>query len=81
MSRIIATRQKTAPSLIYLRGGIERDPRALAKMVHDNLPNLADVLQVGAVAVQLVEDRLDLIRRGPGVYELLASSGQGRPSR
>jgi len=49
--------------------------------IRENLRLAIARMESSVYAVENNQDRLDLIRRGPGVYELLASSGQSRPSR
>jgi hypothetical protein len=49
--------------------------------IRENLRLAIARMENSVYVVENNEDRFDLIRRGPGVYELLTSSGQTRPSR
>ena len=48
---LLAELKADQPSVIYLRGGVERDPVLLADRIASNLPRIATALAAGAIVV------------------------------
>jgi len=48
---LLALREETRPSVILLRGKVPREPAAQAQLILVNLPQIAELLQQGAIVV------------------------------